>query len=68
MHRPVYVVLWDVLKMGSFCILGNSFQHGQALPVFGHYSPLYGYVIMYLTVPLFTFRLLFLFVPIDNSV
>ena len=29
--------------MGSFCILSSSFQRGQALPVFGHYSPLYGY-------------------------
>ena len=35
--------------MGSFCILSNSFQHGQGLSVSSHYSPLYGYIIMYLT-------------------
>ena len=47
--RSAYVILWEVLKMGSFCILSNSFQHGQGLSVSSHYSPLYGYIIMYST-------------------
>lgn len=54
MYRSAYVILWEVLKIGSFCILSNLFQHGQALSVFGHYSLLYGYIIMYLTIRLFT--------------